>query len=248
MTGYSYQLYSSRNFPPLEGTLTMLRELGYASVEGFGGIYGDPAGLKRELDSRGLSMPTGHFGLDMLENETDRALEIAATLQMTAIFCPYLVAENRPDNVAGWKEFGQRLVNAGKPLRDAGYEFGWHNHDFEFVPLDDGSVPLTHILDASNDLKWEADIAWVIRGGGDPHEWIERYSDRILAVHVKDIAITGEKLGEDGWEDVGHGTVNWPTLFSALRKTPARYFVMEHDNPSDDKRFASRSIAALRNF
>ncbi|MGU3400684.1 sugar phosphate isomerase/epimerase family protein [Brucellaceae bacterium D45D] len=248
MTGYSYQLYSSRNFQPLERTFTMLRELGYASVEGFGGVYGDPAGLKRELDQRGLSMPTGHFGLDMLENETERALEIAATLQMKAIFCPYLVADQRPDSVTGWQEFGQRLLKAGAPFRDAGYEFGWHNHDFEFVPLADGSVPLTHILDASPDLKWEADIAWIIRGGGDPHAWIERYGEQIVAVHVKDIAISGEKLDEDGWEDVGHGTVNWPAFFSALRKTPARYFIMEHDNPSDDKRFASRSIAALRNF
>lgn len=248
MTGYSYQLYSSRNFQPLENTLTMLREFGYTGVEGFGGVYGDPVALKRELDSRGLSMSTGHFGLDMLENETARVLDIAATLQIKAIFCPYLAADQRPDSVAGWQEFGKRLVKAGAILRKAGYEFGWHNHDFEFQTLSDGSVPLEHILDASPDLKWEADIAWIIKGGSDPLEWIDRYGDQILAVHVKDIAVSSKKADEDGWEDVGHGTVNWPALFSALRKTPARYFIMEHDNPSDDKRFASRSIATLRNF
>ncbi len=70
----------------------------------------------------------------------------------------------------------------------------------------------------------------------------------ILAVHVKDIALAGEKTDEDGWEDVGHGTVDWAELFTALRKTPVRYFIMEHDNPSDDTRFASRSIETVKNF
>lgn len=36
MTAFSYQLYSSRNFPPLAATLTMLADLGYAEVEGYG--------------------------------------------------------------------------------------------------------------------------------------------------------------------------------------------------------------------
>lgn len=248
MNRYSYQLYSSRNFQPLHRTLTMLRDLGYRSVEGFGGVYGDPAGLKKELESFGLSMPTGHFGIDMLENGIDHVLEIAILAGMKAIFCPYLDAGNRPDTATGWQAFGKRLADASVPYRNAGYAFGWHNHDFEFRPLADGSVPLEHILDASPDLAWEADIAWIIRGGADPLEWIDRYGDRILAVHVKDIAEAGKKTDEDGWDDVGHGTVDWPGLFAALRKTPARYFVMEHDNPSDDQRFASRSIETVRNF
>lgn len=138
-------------------------------------------------------MPTGHFGLDMLENEVDRVLEIAKVADMKAIFCPYLDADRRPDSVAGWQEFGKRLAIAGEHYRKAGYAFGWHNHDFEFRPLADGSVPQEHILDASPDLAWEADIAWIIKGGADPLEWIRRYGDRILAVHVKDIAIAGEK-------------------------------------------------------
>ncbi|ERM02643.1 hypothetical protein Q644_15590, partial [Brucella intermedia 229E] len=136
-------------------------------------------------------MPTGHFGLDMLENEVSRVLEIAKVADMKAIFCPYLDADRRPDSVAGWQEFGKRLVAAGEPYRKEGYAFGWHNHDFEFRPLADGSVPQEHIMNASPDLAWEADIAWIIKGGADPLEWIERYGDRILAVHVKDIAVNG---------------------------------------------------------
>ena len=78
------------------------------------------------------------------------------------------------------------------------------------------------------------DVAWVIRGGADPLKWIADYGQRINAVHVKDIAPAGENADEDGWADVGHGTVDWRGLIKTLKeKTPAKFYVMEHDNPSD---------------
>ena len=104
------------------------------------------------------------------------------------------------------------------------------------------------ILEGGPSLKWEADIAWIVRGNADPIEWIGRYSDRIAAAHIKDIAPAGTKTDEDGWDDVGHGTMDWKGIWAALKKTPASIFVMEHDKPSDDKRFASRSIAAAKAF
>ena len=80
---------------------------------------------------------------------------------------------------------------------------------------------------------------------GDVLGWIDRHGRRISAVHVKDIARPGEGLDEDGWSDVGHGTMDWPRLLKALRSaTPAKYYVMEQDNPNDIERFARRSIEA----
>ena len=60
-------------------------------------------------------------------------------------------------------------------------------------------------------------------------------------------AMPGEATAEDGWADVGYGTLDWPTLFAEIRRqTAAKYFVMEHDNPSDPERFAGRSIATAK--
>ena len=71
-------------------------------------------------------------------------------------------------------------------------------------------------------------------------------ADRIAAAHIKDIAPEGECVDEDGWADVGHGVMDWTAIMAALRKTDARWFVMEHDNPKDHSRFASRSIETAR--
>ncbi|MEQ1951225.1 sugar phosphate isomerase/epimerase [Mesorhizobium sp. CN2-181] len=240
---WSFQLYSARNFQPWDKVLKLLGQVGYKQVEGFGGVYADPQGLKAELDKNGLTMPTGHFSLDMLENDFTGAERIAKTLGMKVIICPHIAADLRPSDAAGWRGFGERLARVGETAKAAGYEFAWHNHDFEFKPLADGSVPQDHILEVAPDIGWEMDVAWVIRGGADPMPWIDRYGRRIVAVHVKDIARQGEGLDEDGWSDVGHGTVDWKGLMQAFgNKSAARFYVMEQDNPNDIERFARRSF------
>jgi sugar phosphate isomerase/epimerase len=249
MTDFAFQLYSARNFPPLADTLRMVKDAGYTAVEGYGALYADEAKVKEltdNLSACGLTMPTGHFSLDMLEKEPNRALEIAGALGIETIYCPHIAADQRPDSAAGWLAFGQRLQEAGQPYRDAGLGFGWHNHDFEFRPTPDGTIPQMAIFEGGPDLEWEADLAWVAKGGADPREYVEAFGKRLTAVHLKDIAPEGQNRDEDGWADLGDGTVDWKRLMTALRATKCRYFVIEHDNPKDVRRFAERSIAAAQ--
>ena len=248
MPTYSYQLYSSRDFPPLAKTLEMLAELGYGETEGYAAVYADKVATRAALDATGLTMPSGHFSLDALLNDRDGTLRTAEVLGVKSIFAPYLGAELRPTDAPGWTAFGEQLATVGETYRAEGLQFGWHNHDFEFQPNSDGSVPMKQILDAAPSIGWEADIAWIVRGGQDPFQWIADYGDRITAVHVKDIAKTGECVDEDGWADVGYGTLDWRRLMSALSNSAVKHFIVEHDKPNDDARFARRSIEALKTF
>ena len=246
---HSYQLYSSRKFGPLPKTLRMIADLGLSEVEGFGGLYSptsDIGQLKGELEKAGLVMTSGHFGLDMVESEPDDVREIATALGVRSVYVPYLDAADRPGDRDGWRTFGARLAEAGKRLEDAGIGFGWHNHDFEFRALDDGSYPIESLLEGGSALALEFDVAWAVRADEDPFAWIERLGDRISAAHVKDIALDGTCADEDGWSDVGHGTLDWTALLAALARAGCDHLVLEHDNPSDDRRFAERSIGFLK--
>lgn len=243
---FSFQLYSARNFPPLDDLLGRLAKLGYKQVEGFGGLYADAAGLAASLKKHGLVMPTGHFGLGQLK-DSDAALNTAETLGMKFLYCPAISREERSQDESKWVELGETLAKLGEAFRKRGFGFGWHNHDFEFKALPNGKLPMDIILDTSAHNEWEMDIAWVVKGGHDPIEWMKKHGSRINAVHVKDIAPAGEAVNEDGWADVGHGTMDWQALATAIKAhTNARYWVMEHDNPSDVDRFAGRSIASIK--
>ena len=92
------------------------------------------------------------------------------------------------------------------------------------------------------------DVAWSFVAGQDPMDTIRRYRDRIAAAHVKDRAPDGENTDEDGWADLGDGRVDWPACLTALKSAGCTNFVLEHDNPSDDQRFARRSLAYLNSL
>ena len=247
MTDFSYQLYSSRNFGPLPDTLGMLAALGYAHVEGYGPVYEDLDATKKALDETGLTMPSGHFAMDMVAGDVSRTIEIARALGMKKIIVPFIMPDQRPTDVEGWTNFATRLSAAGKPVQDAGFDFGWHNHDFEFKPLPTGELPIDLIL-AQDNVSFEFDVAWAAVAGHDPAKVIAQYGDRIIAAHVKDRAAQGENADEDGWADAGHGTLDWAAHFAALKAAGCDLFVMEHDKPADDNRFASRALAHMKSL
>jgi sugar phosphate isomerase/epimerase len=246
MTELSFQLYSARNYPDQAEFLSKLAALGYKQVEGYGGLYADPAAFAASLKANGLTMPTGHFGLDQLK-DTSTALRTAETIGVKRIYCPFIMPDQRSADESKWLELAETLASLGEVYTREGYGFGWHNHDFEFVPTTSGRTPMEIILETAPRIEWECDVAWVIRGKTDPVAWFDKYGDRITAVHVKDIAAPGEKADEDGWADVGQGVVGWDDLITKVTsKTKAQYFVAEHDKPSDPVRFATNSIAAAK--
>ncbi len=245
MADFSYQLYCSRNFGPMDKTLRMVADIGYTGVEGYGALYADPeavAATKAALDETGLKMPSGHFGLPQLSTDPDGVLKIAQALGITGIYCPFLMPEDRPADAEGWADFGRQLATIGAPFKEAGLTFGWHNHDFEFRPLPDGTLPIDGMLEG-NDLSFEFDVAWAVVAGANPLDTIAKYGSRITAAHVKDRAPEGANTAEDGWADLGEGTIDWGALLTALRANGTAHFVIEHDNPSDDERFARVSLA-----
>jgi sugar phosphate isomerase/epimerase len=161
MTDFSYQLYSSRMFPPLEATLRMLADLGYAQVEGYGALYANasPLGvLEAGLKDTGLTMPTGYFSFDMRQNDPARVLEIAKTLGVKAVIVPYILPDQRPSDAAGWTAYAKGLAAVGKRFTGAGLRFGYHNHDFELKPTTGGALPIDLILGADPSIQLEFEL------------------------------------------------------------------------------------------
>ncbi len=248
MTDISYQLYSSRNFPDLSRQAAMLAGLGIRNVEPFGGLFGDVTALKAVLDAHGLQAPTAHIGAPALRTDFAGTMARLVALGVKTAIVPAVPPEERVQPREGWEALGRELKGWAHKAADHGLAFGWHNHHFEFAQLPDGSYPLEHILGDDPALLWQVDIAWVIRGRQDPATWIRRYQDRVFSFHVKDLAAPGECTDEDGWADVGHGVIDWPALLPVMRACDAPVWTLEHDNPSDDARFARRAFATVQSW
>ncbi|MFO1146858.1 MAG: sugar phosphate isomerase/epimerase [Alsobacter sp.] len=244
----SFQLYSARSMASLDEQLALLAGLGYRKVEPFGGLFADLPALKRGLAQHGLAAPTTHVGMDRLRADAAAAFRMCREIGVETVYAPAPPPDERGGGDREWQAIGRELAGFGKVAREEGVGFGWHNHHWEYGRAGDGRAYLEHMFDAAPDILWEADLAWIVRGGADPVAQVKRHAGRIRTVHIKDIAPAGQCEDEDGWADVGHGTLDWTSLVPALKEAGVTLFVAEHDKPNDVARFARRALESFRSW
>jgi sugar phosphate isomerase/epimerase len=240
----SFQLYSARAMEPLERQFAMLAGLGYKRVEPFGGLLGDPARLKRLLDQHGMTAPTCHVGLDRLRADLTATIAICRDLGVQTVFAPAPPIGERDGDEAKWRALGQELAQLGRRVTAEGLGFGWHNHNWEYQKAD-GRFYLDVMFAEAPDLLWQADLAWIARGGGDPVAELRRHKSRVVSCHIKDIAPAGQCVDEDGWADPGHGVLDWTSIRAATTEAGVKSLVVEHDKPNDVARFARRAAETI---
>lgn len=224
------QLYTVRHEmeKDVEATLARVAQAGYTEVE-FAGYFGHaPKDVRAMLDRHGLVSPSAHAGA--LEGDAWRAgLDAAHVLGQRYVIVPWIPPEQRT-SLDNFKRFAQRFNHAAEEARAAGLQFGYHNHDFEFVTTE-GKLPYDVLL-AETDPKlvqFEMDLYWITKGGQDPLTYFARYPGRFPLVHVKD------SMGppEHKMADVGSGKIDWKRIFGQHEQAGIQHYFVEHDQPQD---------------
>jgi sugar phosphate isomerase/epimerase len=242
----SYQLYSSRNFPPLFAQFPELKAFGYDAIEPWLPAYdANPKTFRQALDDAGLKCHCFHMPLKGLVGDPERFIDIALTLGASIMIPPYVPPEERGTTADYWKGLGEQLAEGAERAAKHGLKVAWHNHDFEFVAMADGSRPIDHILASGRNVWFEIDCGWITRAGADPAAELTKFADQIIAIQMKDMAPRGTTQ-DDGWAATGDGVIDWAKLVPLFRQTKAAHIVTEHDNPSDWRLFAKRSIDHIK--
>jgi sugar phosphate isomerase/epimerase len=243
----SIQLYTLRSLGELDRVLDAVKQAGYRNVETVGSHLDDATNVRTKLDARGLKVSSSHVSLATLRDRPDDVVRACRTLGFDQLFMPSVPAEHREGDATFWRKLGSELGEIAVRMRDQGIAFGYHNHNWELALKDGAKSALELIFEAAagSPLAWQADIAWLVRGGADPKEWLQRYRGRIVSAHVKDIAPQGQNEDQDGWADVGAGVLDWQELWPAARAAGARWMVVEHDNPSNPAESARASYAYI---
>jgi sugar phosphate isomerase/epimerase len=243
----SIQLYTMRSLGDLDRILDAVADAGFGHVETVGAHLDDPATMRAKLDARALKASSSHVGLAALRRRTDAVVEACRTLGIAQLFMPAVPPRQRDMAANGWRALGRELGQLSERLRVQGIELGYHNHHWELAPKEGTRTALDVLFEAAggSPLTWQADVAWLVRGGAEPKAWLHRYRSRLTSAHVKDIAPAGHNQDEHGWADVGSGVLDWRDLWQACRDAGARWMVVEHDRPRDPARTARASFAFL---
>ncbi len=222
------QLYTVRDETARDfaGTLRRVAALGYKAVE-FAGYGGLSAAQQRDLLAEtGLTAASTHVGLDILAHTPDDAIAYCK-----AIDCRYLVLPGLPNerrNPEALRALAPRLDDLGRRCQEQGITFGYHNHDWEFAGHADGTALLDLLLDATDPalVALELDAYWVSYAGADPVAYLQRRTDRVPLVHLKDM--TPERT----FAEVGDGTLDMGAIIAAARAAGARWYIVENDAPT----------------
>ncbi|HEY4903721.1 MAG TPA: sugar phosphate isomerase/epimerase [Candidatus Sulfotelmatobacter sp.] len=239
------QLYTVRDQmkADFDGTLAKVAAIGYKEVEFAGYFDHSPKEVRAAIDSHGLTSPSCHVQYDVLgEDKWPGQIESAKIIGQEYIVCPWIPEELRkqPDI---WKRAAETFNRAGEASKKAGIQFAYHNHWFEFLPVD-GKLPYDQLLKECdpNLVKMELDLCWITVAGADPVKYFNRYPGRFPLVHVKDIkkmpkiSEAGSQSFGDSLQDmtsVGNGLIDWKRIFAQSDKAGIKYYIVEHDKPAD---------------
>lgn len=243
----SIQLYTLRSLGELDRVLDIVKQACYGHVETIGSHLDDAENVRAKLDARDLKVSSSHVSLAALRERLDVVVQACHTLGFEQLFMPAVPPEQRQGDAPFWRALGRELGGLAERLRDEGITLGYHNHHWELAPKEGTKTALELLFEATegSPLAWQVDIAWLVRGGADPKAWMERYRDRVVSAHIKDIAPPGQNADQDGWADVGAGVLDWRDLWRAARGAGAKWMVVEHDKPADPAQTARASYAFI---
>lgn len=236
------QLYTVRDLleADFEGTLAAAAEIGYREVE-FAGYFGrDPDEIRNALRRAGLTAPAVHVPLQAVLSDWERTIVTANVIGHRYLVVPS-IPSNRRQTLGDYRRLANLFNRAAETARLVGLGFAYHNHAFEFEPLE-GRVPYDVLVEETDPdlVLLELDLYWIRRGGGDPLEYVERYPRRFPLVHVKDMDADG------GIAPVGGGVIDFARIFTRREEAGIRHFFVEHDNPRDPLASIRASYEYLR--
>ena len=235
------QLYTVRTEleKDFEGSFAKVAAIGFKEVE-FAGYYKrTPQQITEVLKRNGLTSPAAHVDYPSLGDTFPAVLETARTIGHQFLVNPWIDESIRkqPDS---WKRIAETFNRAGERSKQAGIQFAYHNHHFEFDPVD-GKLPFDVLLEQCDPslVKIELDLCWIAAAGKDPLEYFKRYPGRFPLVHVKGLAKKPEAGAATPIQnvmpdiaDVGsQNVIDWKRIFAASKQAGIKHYFIEHDVP-----------------
>jgi sugar phosphate isomerase/epimerase len=199
------QLYTLRNEISADYAAALKKhsEVGPGYVELGGQTKEEAIAWKKILDDCGTKVSGAHYGLPFFD-DADNLFECMNIFDCKNIIVPW-VQHDTFATIESIKQFADGLNKAGEVATAAGFNFLYHNHDFEFVIVD-GENGMEHLIAHTDPryLKLEVDVAWVKLGGVDELEFLNKHAARVGLIHGKDF----DPANNPRWTVAGQGTVN----------------------------------------
>ena len=224
------QLYTVRESleADLPKTLRRVAETGVDAVELAGLPPIEPKELRDQLAKAGLRPIASHESLERIQSNPDAVIARLQLLGIRRAIVPWLAPEHRTSAEAA-RRTARQIRRLAEYFDVRGMRLGYHNHDFEFEPLDGTTLWQILVDELPASIELELDLYWASIAGHDPVELIRSMGSRVRLLHMKDMAPT------TGREDraPGDGVLDWPSIVTVATELGIDWYVIEQDNPTN---------------
>jgi sugar phosphate isomerase/epimerase len=216
--------------------------------------------FKEILDSKGLSTPAMHVGLDTLRNKLGETAEAAHILAQQYAGIAAIPEEERR-TLDDYKRMADEFNVIGEKAKALGIRFYYHNHGYGLTEME-GKIPFDIILERTDPslVFLEMDIFWTTAGGADPIKYLDNNPGRYKLMHVKDMTKRVRFSGDGGnaqqWvelfpyiTDAGSGVIDLKTIISHAEKAGLEHFIIENDvitNPKESLTKGYKYLSSLK--
>ncbi|MDQ2841392.1 MAG: sugar phosphate isomerase/epimerase [Acidobacteriota bacterium] len=236
------QLYTVRNVIGKDpaATLQAIQKIGYTEIEG---IYATLDEIWPALKQTSLQPVSVHIDESIFMkggSELDSALANVKQRGFQYVVVPYIPVQQR-GGVDMFKRLAETLNKSGERAQSHGLKLCYHNHAFEYKPLD-GKTGLEMLMNDTEKslVSLELDIFWASVAGHDPVELLKTYSGRVLLLHLKDKSRTftntqyNENVPHETFKEVGSGSVDIPAVLKAADTAGVQHYFVEQDQTPGD--------------
>ncbi|MCE7039930.1 sugar phosphate isomerase/epimerase [Dyadobacter sp. CY312] len=234
------QAYTFRGSWPngIEATLDTIKSLGVTEMEG-GPIKGmSTEELRKQLDKRGIKMVSIGADYNELAKSTDETVKNAKILGAKYVMVAWIPHDSKGFTLENAKKAVADFNKSGKTLKENGITLTYHNHGYEFVPYEDGTL-FDYIVKNTNPeyVSFEMDILWTAFPGQDPAALLTKYGKRWKLMHLKDLkkGVVGNLSGGTPTTNdvaLGTGSIDIPTVLKAAKKAGIEHYFIEDESPS----------------
>jgi len=237
------QLYTVRNVLPKkpQETLEALDKIGYreAEVAGAGLDQIWPSLKKTRLKPVSIHLDFGLF-VPEKASQLDAAIADAKKRGFEYVGYPYF-PPNQRGGLDAIRRLADTLNKAGEKCRAAGLKLFYHNHCFEFEPME-STTPFQALLEHTdkNLVGLELDIFWVSVGGHDPVEILTKNPGRFPLMHLKNkaagvpVQYKESTVPRTAFKEVGNGVLDIPAILRAASKAGVKHYFVEQDSTPGD--------------
>ena len=211
----------------LYASMRKIKDIGYDIIQISGVCDIEAERLKAYSEELALPITATHKAIDLILNDTDNL-----RAYHKIIGCPVIGLGSMPQqyrtSVEGGRAFISSIKEAVKKINDAGLSFTYHNHSFEFNPIEGGTNLFELLFEEFPEAHFLPDVYWIKHGGYDPYETLERIAKagRVTNVHFKDMKT--EPQGEIC--PCGAGIIDFAPLAKLCKSYGIENILVEQDN------------------